>query len=238
MSTRKQRVAELTADDPFLENANRIADTIQKNGKKILAGLLGVFVLTGLVLMVLQQQERGAAAMTTDLTKALDGYREATDPQKVFTSTVPGALETEAKEALPAFTAIISAEPGSGAASIARLYAADLSRRAGDDAAAEKLYSDYLSAAAPDDAARFVALEGAGYAAEAQGNHDRAIKHFSALLELPGTFYHDRAHMHLGRLYEQKDDKAKALEAYKKIVEDFPESKVLADAKKRVEALE
>ncbi len=238
MSTRKQRVAELTADDPFLEHANRIAKAAQDNIKTIIIAVVSVLVLIGLVLFVQHQQTRGAAALTSELTEALAGYRDATDPQKAFTSTVTGELEAEAKKAIAPFDAIITGEPESGAATIARLYAADLSRRAGDHAAAEKHYLDYLANADDRDVASFAATEGAAYAAEAQGDADRAIAHFEKILSLPGTFYHDRAHMQLGRLWEGKGDTAKALEAYKKIVEDFPESKILANAKKRVEALE
>ena len=83
----------------------------------------------------------------------------------------------------------------------------------------------------------FIALEGAGYAAEEQNKLDVALEHFKKLLTLPNGFYKDYGLKHTGRMYELKEDKPKAIEAYKAIVA-IPSSKLHDFAESRLAVLE
>lgn len=235
--TRKRQIAEDTKDDQFLIEANRMADWTEKHLKQLAMGCLAIAAIIAAVLLTKSSAERSRSEMTADFTKAVDAYREASDLQKTITSTQPAALIEEASKALPAFEKLVEAE-NDGGANLARLYAADLARRAGQHEKAEGLYKTFLDNAPKNDITRFVALEGAGYAAEEQGKFDDALKYFEQLTQLPRDFYKDYGFKHLGRIYELKKDNTKALEAYKTLIEKVPESKLKDFADERIAALE
>ena len=236
--TRKQQIAEDTAADPFLETANRAAAWVEKRTRQILMVIVALAVLIAVALFVMKENRREASELTANLTEALDDYREASDMQKAMTSTVPAELSKAAEAALPKFEAIIDKDSASGVAHISRLYAADLARRAGQHAKAQKLYEEYLASAPKTDFARFLAIEGAGYGAEEQGNLDKAMEYFEQLTKLPSDFYKDYGYKHVGRIHELKKQTDKALAAYKSIVDDMPDSKLRDFADKRIAALE
>ena len=127
---------------------------------------------------------------------------------------------------------------GSGAANLSRLYAGDLHRRLGDHDKAESMFKAYLDNATDDDIMRFFALEGAGYAAEEQGKNDAALAYFDQLTKLPSGYYKDYGLKHMGRIHELEGDNDKALAAYKRIVEELPESKLRDFADARINALQ
>jgi len=89
---------------------------------------------------------------------------------------------------------------------------------------------------------RFVALEGLGYTLEAKGDLDGALARFSEMdpdPAKPGSgLGEERALWHQGRIYTAKGDKAKAVEALKKLVADYPTSALKASAEDRLAALE
>jgi tetratricopeptide (TPR) repeat protein len=238
MATRKQKIAEDTAEDAFVEEGHKAVEWVEKHGRQILLGAAAVLVLTSGVLIAQRSSRRSASDVTAKLTQAVDDYREATDLQKAMTSTVPGALDADMEKALPAFDALIKEHGEAGAGVIARLYAGDLHRRLGQHEKAEALFKEYLDKTKADDPLRFLALEGAGYAAEEQGKTDVALGYFKQITELPSGFYKDYGLKHVARMHELKGDSAAALEAYKKIVSDVPDSKLREFADERIAALE
>jgi tetratricopeptide (TPR) repeat protein len=234
--TRKQQIAEDTADDQFLMEAHRFADWTEKHLRQLALGCLGIAMLIGGILFAGSSADRASSVTTADFTKAVAVYRDATELQKTITSTQPEQLIDDAKKAIPAFEAIIAADDGS--ANLARLYAADLARRVGEHDKAETLYKAFLKTAPKNDIARFVALEGAGYAAEEQGKLDEALAHFTQLTQLPRDFYQDYGFKHVGRIHELKKDTEKALQAYKTLIEKMPDSTLKDFADGRIAALE
>ena len=234
--SRKKQIAQDTADDQFLVEANKAADWTEKNLKSIVMALAGVAVLVAGVLGFQEMSERSKSEATQKLTEAVVEYREITDFQKVLTSTQPEKLIDEAKKALPAFEAIIASKESS--ASLAKLYAADLEFRAGAHEKAEALYKDFLATAANDDIIRFVALEGAGYAAEELKNYDAALGYFQQLTKLPENFYLDYGLKHVARIHELKKENAKALAAYKELLEKVPETKLKEFVDEKIASLE
>lgn len=239
MATRKQKVAELTAPDPFLDNANKIAAWVEKRLKKIAIGGVALAVLVAVGLMIGQQRERSASAITADLTDAMDGYRDATNPTPpTDTATTAPTASDKAKDALPPYEELIAKEPGHGAAVLARLYAGDLARRAGDHAKAAEHFEAYLKATRSSDTLRFFAQEGLGYALEEQGKNEEALTAFAGLLELPKGFYKDYGYKHTARIHEQLGNNDKAIEAYKAIVDDLSDSKLRDFAEEQIKRLE
>jgi tetratricopeptide (TPR) repeat protein len=239
MASRKEKIAELTADDPFLEAANKGAEWVHKNGKILAAGAGGFLALAAAILFIGERQDRNASVVTMELLEALEPYEDAIEEQQRATATATAAPhEKKLREASEKLGKIVESNADHGAANLARLYKADAERRLGNWDQAKQLYLAYLERAPKDDVLRFLAHEGAGYAAEEQQKYDEAIEHFTKLVELPNKFYEDYAYKHLGRVHELKGDKAKALEHYKKIVDELPDSKIRDFAEERVNALD
>ena len=234
--TRKKQIAEDTADDQFLVEANKMADWTQKNLKMLVGAVFGLAVIIAGVLFAQSASERSRSAATELFSEAVSEYRDVTDLQKTLTSTQPESLIEDAKKAMPGFEKVIAG--GEGGANLARLYAADLERRAGAHDKAEALYKAYLADSDSTDIVRFIALEGAGYAAEEQKNLDDALGYFEKLTQLPKDFYKDYGLKHMARIYELKKDSSKALETYKMLVEQVPDSKLKEFADERIAALE
>ena len=236
-ATRKEQIAEDTADDAFLEAARPVEEWFEKNAKKLLLGV-GAAVALSIVVVAGRGLSRGQAAdVASELRVAIDKYREATEASGTLTSTIEATVTKSADETLVEFERIISSRPDHGAANLARLYAADLHRRAERHDKARALYDEFLKRAPRNDLARFMALEGAGYAAEELGDYDGALGYFKELVDLKGDFYGDLGRMHAGRVLELKGDKAGALAEYKAVTE-MTESKHKAQAEERIAELE
>jgi predicted negative regulator of RcsB-dependent stress response len=204
---------------------------------RLLLAVAGVALVGGIVAIVVgQSTERKASARTGELTVAINAYNEAFEPSKVFTSTVPAKLVREAEALMPKFSSLTSASDGVG--ELSRLYLADLARRAGDHAKAESLYRDYLKDAPASDPLRFTALEGLGYALEAQGKLDDALTEFAKLGEIQDKAFADLSLKHQGRVKETKGDKPGAAELYKSLLDKHAESKLRDFAEQRLSVLE
>ena len=74
--------------------------------------------------------------------------------------------------------------------------------------------------------------------AKEQKNLDDALGYFEQLTQLPKDFYKDYGLKHMARIYELKKDSSKALETYKMLVEQVPDSKLKEIADERIAALE
>lgn len=235
---KEESVVEAIAPDPVFDNLKKASDALQNNMK--LFGI-GIAVVLGGVLafqLINASSERGAAEETTKLSEALKSYEEVTDFQKVLTATVPGALDAEYEKSRAKFAAIGKENAGSGAAQIAKLYEADLALRLNKNADAEALYKSYIQAAPSGDSLMFVALEGAGYALEAQDKLDEAVDYFSRIGEGSTAFYKEYGLKHKARVLEKKGDKAGAIEALKALVAIEPPSSLRPSAEEKLKSLQ
>lgn len=235
--SKKAQDEALLAPDAFLENAGQGAGWFEKNFKVVMGGI--VLVLAGVfaVQAMSASKARAAAEVTTDLNAAVDAYREATDLQKVLTSTSPEGLKREYQTVHDRFADLRQAHPEGGAAITAALYQADLARRLDKFEEAVKLYDVYLGASSKKDALRFFALEGVGYALEGAGKPDEALKRYEEL-EKTQDFYKDYALKHQARILEKKGDNKAAAAAYQAIVDITPDSPLKSFAQNRLKAVQ
>jgi tetratricopeptide (TPR) repeat protein len=234
---RKKEEAELLAPDPFLETLNKWASWVQKHLKPLLISVAGAFAVILGYEFLSSQTEHDASVITSQLTEAIRAYDEATDPQKVFTSTRANGLDPELEHARTKLQEIGKAHPNSGASQLALLYEADVARRLRKHDEAEGLYKAYVDQAKPDDALLFIALEGAGYAAEDQGHLDEALKYFGRLADGTG-FYKDYGLKHKARVLKKKGDRDGAMAALKQIVDMQPPSDLKSAAEEELKTLE
>ncbi len=85
---------------------------------------------------------------------------------------------------------------------------------------------------------RFLAAEGQGYAYEAKGDLDAALKAFQRLQPDEKGFYRDFALFHQARILARKGDKAGALTLYQQILDQWPQSALKTDVTNRIALLE
>lgn len=238
MATKKREVAELTAPDPFMERANEYAGWVEKNLRKLITiAIVALLVLIG-ALFFSQRQERQAASVTADLSNAIEGYDEATNPSATMTATTPEAMQKLIGAATPKLETLVKDHGNHGAGRLSRLYLADLARRAGDHPRAEQLFKEYASSTSTDDPLLFFAYEGAGYALEEQKKLDEALQYFVKMQDLPGKELDDLALKHQARVHELKGDREAAIKAYRAILDQFAESKQREFAEYRLSVLE
>ncbi|MEO6952282.1 MAG: tetratricopeptide repeat protein [Polyangia bacterium] len=86
-----------------------------------------------------------------------------------------------------------------------------------------------------------IAHEGVALCDEQNNKIDDAIAAYEKVApkgDKATAFYRDHALMGLGRLYEKKGDKAKALDRYKELVSTLPNSPLHEDAQNRISVLE
>ncbi len=228
---------ELLADDAFAAQEGAFSGWLEKNIKVVLG--VGVLVLGGVVAMetLSAQNDREASTVTSEFNKAVEGYQEATELRKVLTSTSADVLNKDFASSAKKFESVGKEFSKHSAARVAMLYQADLARRQGKHAEAEKLFKSYIDGAQAKDTMLFLALEGAGYSAEAQDKSDKAMGYYKQLAE-KAPFYKDYSLKHQARVLEKKGDSKGAVAAYKSITEMKPDSKLKRFAEDRLKALE
>jgi len=238
MATKKENV-EAIAPDPVLDNLKKAGTWIEKNGKRLLIGIGAMLAAVLVGQMISSQADRDASEVTTQLAAGVKIYDDATDPQRITTTTVTAELHKPMLEAREKFAQVIKDHPDHGASQLARLYDADLARRLGKPAEAEQLYKDYIARAKSNDSMMFLALEGAGYALEDQNKLDEALDYFSKIGgEGPTMFFKDYGLKHKARLLEKKGDKAGAIAALQAIVAIEPPSSLRSAAEERLKSLQ
>lgn len=215
MARKKQEAQELLAPDPFMEKATSGMNWLEKNIKTVIGVLVvGLGGIIGAQVMM-SEGDRGKSAVTMELAEAVESFEEATSLQTVLTSTAPAGQYKAAREK---FTAFRSKHSGHAAAAIAAVYEGELARRLGEPAKAQSLFEEYLSKTQKSAPLRFMALEGAGYAYEAETKLDDALAKYEQLAsEQP--FYKDYAFKHKARVLMKKGDKAGAIATYQALVE-------------------
>ncbi len=215
MARKKQEAQELLAPDPFMEKATSGMNWLEKNIKTVLIVLVvGLGAVVGAQVMM-SEGDRDKSAVTMDLDEAVEAFGEATSLQTVLTSTAPEAQYRSAREK---FTAFRKKYPNHPSAAIAAVYEGELARRLKKPAEAQALFDEYVAKTDKSAPLRFMALEGAGYAFEAENKLDEALARFDKLAE-EQPFYKDYALKHKARVLMKKGDKAGAIAAYQALVE-------------------
>ena len=110
------------------------------------------------------------------------------------------------------------------AGKIAGLKFAEISYQTGNYEKAIAAYEKALSDFKDTPFFKTIALNGLGYAHEANGDYDQAMACFRQILDDPQTAIKDKALFHLGRLYELSGDSESSRKMFSRIVADYPDS--------------
>ncbi len=226
---RTEAEAEAAAPDSF-EIASATGLTwFEKNWWYLAIGAVAVFAGVLITDYVSSSSQRSASEMTAELNGLLDDYEEATDLEKVATSTVPEQVNAGYRSVQRGLAAFRDQYPGQPAAALAGLYEADLWRRLGEPKNAVPLYESYLSALGDDAPFAAIAHEGAGYAYEELEQLDNALRHFESMSKL--DYARGYGLKHQGRVLEAKGDRDRAKQIYEELagIEDAGMLKMFAE---------
>lgn len=206
------------APDAFQQEGQSWVRWLEDHLKLVLGSI--VVLLAGVIGLEYAESHsrRGAALLTSSLEEAVEDYREATDLRKVLTSTSAETLKEGYEKAASKLERFAEDHPKTNAARIASLYRADLLARMDQHAEAETKFAEYVASAPPDDELLFFALEGLGYAQEAQDKLDDALSTFEKLATAQ-PFYEAYALKHQARVLQKKKEGEKAKAAYERMVE-------------------
>ena len=206
----------------------------------IVLALVAVAAVLGYLTWRSRTESKAAALLTDALTVleaqvatpaiAAPGQTAPTPPAGTYQS-----VQAKLEAAVPKLTAVYTQYPSTQSAIAARYHAANALAVLGRRAEAEARYKE-------------VAGEGGFYGQMARlgladlfadaGQHDQAIAIYKELSGDPGAAVPvDGVLMQLGRVYAKAGRRSEAQQTFTRIVQDFPDSLYVADARREIETL-
>jgi TolA-binding protein len=150
----------------------------------------------------------------------------------------PGTFQSEEERlnaSLPKFLEAANANPNTEAGITARYHAASILAAMGKHAEAEQAYQEVIDKAGNEIYGRTARL-GLAASQVAQGKYDSAIALYTELSRDTGsTLPLDSLLMQLGRAYARAGRKDEAVRAFTRVVDEFPQSAYVADARREIE---
>jgi tetratricopeptide (TPR) repeat protein len=192
-------------DPSFIEN-------FQKYRKKIIAALIGLVALTAVIAAFLGVRE----FIVTKNINTLEEYISRFDELRPVAGEPSADVDTLLDE-----TRAFAGKSFGYAGAKAWALAADIYAEKKEWPEAENAYIESAKKGAKTYLAA-VSFFNAGIAAEEQGKIETAIEHYTSCLEHPDFPSLARAQFAVGRLQESQKNKELALEAYRAVVDNWP----------------
>jgi TolA-binding protein len=231
-------------ENEFARSVAKARQTIDTRGRditRLVIAVVAVLLVAGA--WTLWRQSKAAKA-NTSLASALAVYEApvvtptAPAPGSPMPVPQPGTYQTEQAKleaALPKFVETASTYPGTDAGITAEYHAAGILASLGRHPEAEQRYQAVIDKAGSRIYARTSRL-GLAASQVAQGKFDAAIATYTELTrDTNSTIPVDGVLMQLGRAYAQAGRKEEAARAFNRVVEEFPQSLYVADARREME---
>lgn len=238
----KIRQKELRAPDTFQKVGADARDWLIQRQKLIgiaaavlILGGVGVAIATE----VSKNSEAKAAQALGQALAVLERPVEGVEPPQPGDTETPFKTLRERDEALvKALTDFRKEHGGTRSAATAALALGKAEFRLGNHAGAQAAFGDYLKGAAQNDPLRAGALEGQGYALEAEKKYDEAIKAFEQMGTAGGGEYLvGMGDYHKGRMLILQDKKEEAAQVLSKVSTDHPNTAAARMAGERLAVL-
>lgn len=244
---RKLSRKELLKEDEFLVKSKTYVTVLMENMRLISAIGIALLVVAAVGVGVnyfVKNQSMKSVGLFGDAMidyKAPVVTQEQIDqnPRLKTMKTYPDE-KTKFENAAKKFDAVFNESEKTASGKLALFYAANAYYQLEDYDNAAQRYKQYLEKIGTDRIHGFyeLAVEGLGYSLEGQGNLDEAIASFEKLITPENKSFRERGLTQAARLYLEKENKERALELYKTLVTDFPDSPSAAVAKRKIAQLE
>jgi len=210
MVAAKMDKKDLEQPDAFQEAVGKVMDYARENRQKLYAasGVLALVIVLGAGYFFYSAHTETEAARV---------YFEAR--MKVMRAD-PMGTGLAGPEAVKAFEDVVEKYPSSDAAQGARYELGNHYYTAGEFDKSIQVYRLFIDKASGNDVRTVYAWFGIGYAHEAKKEYDKALEAFSRVADSkPGNVHEGLSYRNMARVYEEMNDREKALDFYKKALE-------------------
>lgn len=227
----------------FAATVARVADTIRERRDRVIVGTITVIVVLGAVtaFVVWRKHTRDQAGALFAGAMAVSESQIAPAPTVPGASQAPGtfpSVQARQDAAIAAFQKVARAYPSSPDGIAAAYQAAGLLFAVGRPADAQKAYEDVIIRAGGLSVYGASARLGLAEALAAQGQYDKAIKEYTDLAaQRDGPLPVDGILVSLARTYVKAGKPAEARATFKRVVDEFPNSTYVAEARQQIAAL-
>jgi tetratricopeptide (TPR) repeat protein len=210
MVAAKMDKKDLEQPDAFQEGVGKVMTYARENRQKLYAaaGALALVIVLGAGYFLYSAHTESEAAKL---------YFEAR--MKLMRADPMGTGLAD-PEAAKAFESVVEKYPSSDAAQGARYELGNLYFTAGEFDRSIQVYRVFIDKAPGKDIRTVYAWFGIGYAYEAKKEYDKALEAFTRVVDSkPGNVHEGISYRNIARIYEEMNDRGKALEFYKKALE-------------------
>ena len=227
--------------DELRESLGTAVDFLRDHGRKIVAGIVVLLILVAMAAGYREYQQRREITAAEDLAEALRIYQAPVVPSGV-TQPDPdqptfATEEARAASALLMFDEVRSDHGGTDAADIAMVYRAELATRGGDLALARELWEEFLERQKDNMLAAEVELNLMSLD-RLEGLGDELIIRLNSMLDSPdrNSLPTDVLLNQLAITLEDSGREEEARRAYRRIIDEFPTSPYVDEARVRAES--
>jgi tetratricopeptide (TPR) repeat protein len=203
--------------DEFVSIVDRTKKGVVENWRLFAVGavLVGLTVMAILVWMnSLERKERHAAFL---LSQGVAKIKEG--------DSLAGGEATEAyHEGLRILRRVVDEYASAESGELGFLYLGKCLSRLKRYGEAIQEYERFLSLGKNNPLYRSLGLESLGFAYQNEKNYEKALACFRELAGMEGSFLRGESILAIGRIYEQMDQKEKAVEAYRDFLAQYPDS--------------
>ena len=239
--TEKIRQRELRQPDTFQKAGTEASDWLAQR-QKLIGLAAGVLILGGVGVAVASEmskrgEEKASQALGQALT-VLDRPVEGVEPPQPGDTEPPFKSMKDRDEALVRSLGEFRQQHGGTRSAVTAALAEGKAQfRLGNYGAAQTSFGDFLKGAPQNDPLRADALEGQGYALEADGKYEDAIKAFEQMNAAGGTFLVGMGDYHKARMLILLGKKEEAAQLLSKLTTAHPNTAAARQAGERLAVL-
>jgi tetratricopeptide (TPR) repeat protein len=229
---------ELKEPDEFVHFWTRVIQVTTAHKREFLIGTSGLLLLVLIAVGVracFENREEEAQDLLAKVRALLPSSATA-DPLTGMRVQKPTGPERE-QEAMSALKEIVADYGGTLSGQQSRLLLGQIYYDRGDYDAALRIYEEFLQKGEGPPEMQALAWEGLAYVREAKGEYELAIPWYDDLTRTDLSYVKPWAWMGMARCYEQTGEKEKALEAYRRLVADYPQQERAEEARARIAIL-
>jgi predicted negative regulator of RcsB-dependent stress response len=219
---------ELEGPDIFQSTIERISDYISENKTRF-------YVIVTSIVVALTIAFGTYFYWNNYQTSAMEIYAKA---QENMARSAQARSPELAKESIKMYKELIDKYPSSSSAQMARYHLGNIYYHTGEIDNAIASYKDFVSSAKSDDTGiKFLALTSLGYCFEAKKDIKGALSYFEQAQKTDSVGFESIGFRNIARIYEQLNDKKKALENYQKALLLTTDPSMIIFIKRKISSL-
>lgn len=217
---------ELEGPDVFQSSVERITDYIAENKTRF-------YVIAAAIVLVIAAAIGGYFYWNNYQTSAIQLYAKAQD-NLAQNQGKPEAV----KESITLFKQLIDKYPRSWSAKTANYNLGNIYYNQGDVDNAIVYYKSYISVTGDDNSGiRFMALTSLGYCYEDKKDFKSALTYFEQAQKSKSSGFESIGYRNIARIYEQMNDKKKAIENYQNALQKTMDPSMIIFIKHKIASL-